>query len=483
MKKLKAVKIFTLTCLTLICYQNQDANAQNVGIGVTSPLDKLHVNGGTIRVSTLASGTTRAVLADLNGRLIIGTGLNSPDWTTTGNTGTSPATNYIGTTDAADFVTRTTATERMRVFSNGKIAIGQSTMVNVNDLVDVVGSASAPYALCGYTTVPGAGVYGKGTLGGYGVYGYSTIYGVYGRGDVAGSVGVYGWDSASTGFAVVGNQKRSGANGIIGIGGGINVNYLPTVSAGVLASGDTIGLFAKAKSAAATSGAGTGIVGVGNGLASYSTLGRGSGISANGFTIGIAGFAQSGISGTAGSPSGGGYFENARNPTVDVVYVAAWNGATSFKILGSGAVSTLVKDLNEKDVIMFSTESPEVLFQDYGSGKLQNGFAHIDLDPIFAKNIFFSEKTPLRVFIQLEGNCNGVYVTNKSKMGFDVYELNSGNSNTPFMYTVVGNRADEPGSKYATIRYPQGFDSKQSQKHEINEVKAPEVLIKNEEQQ
>jgi hypothetical protein len=36
-------------------------------------------------------------------------------WMTTGNAGTLATTNFIGTTDAVDFVTRTTNTERMRV--------------------------------------------------------------------------------------------------------------------------------------------------------------------------------------------------------------------------------------------------------------------------------------------------------------------------------------------------------------------------------
>jgi len=35
------------------------------------------------------------------------------------------------------------------------------------------------------------------------------------------------------------------------------------------------------------------------------------------------------------------------------------------------------------------------------------------------------------MFIQLEGDCNRVYVSNKSSEGFDVIELQNGQSNTP----------------------------------------------------
>jgi len=473
-KKLKALKLFWFFLSAIIFFQIENSIAQNVGIGIASPADKLHVNGGTIRISNLASGTTRGVLADGLGRLIVASPSNSPDWTITGNTGTIPANNFIGTTDATDFVIRTNNTERMRVLSSGKIGIGV-TVVGALDLVDVVGSASTPYAINGFITVPGAGVYGQGTSGGYGIYGNSSLYGVFGQG---GAAGVYGWDSASTGFAIIGNQRRSGNHAIAAIGGGINVIYIPAVSVGLTASGDTIGLYAKAKSNAASSGAGTGIVGVGNGLGVYTTLGRGSGIAGTGLTIGVAGFSTSGLTGTAGVPTAGGYFENALGASSINVYVAAYNGATQFKILGSGTVSTIVKDMNENNVIMFSTESPEVLFQDYGSGKLQNGFAHITLDPVFSKNIFISEKTPLRVFIQPEGNCNGVYVTNKSKTGFDVYELNNGNSDISFIYTVIGNRADEPDSKYAGVRFPAGPLFKESSKVKSSETQAPAVNIR-----
>ncbi|HEX2901607.1 MAG TPA: hypothetical protein VHS96_17980, partial [Bacteroidia bacterium] len=104
-------------------------------------------------------------------------------------------------------------------------------------------------------------------------------------------------------------------------------------------------------------------------------------------------------------------------------------------------------------------EAPENLFQDYGQGRLVNGRAHIDLDPIFARNIVVNQKHPLRVFVQLEGDCAGVYVANKTGQGFDVVELGNGNSNVSFSYTIVANRADEVNpdgsiAKYSDERFP-----------------------------
>jgi len=48
----------------------------------------------------------------------------SSDWTIIGNAGTTPGTNFIGTTDAQDFVIRTNNTEKARMTSGGDLGIG-----------------------------------------------------------------------------------------------------------------------------------------------------------------------------------------------------------------------------------------------------------------------------------------------------------------------------------------------------------------------
>lgn len=129
----------------------------------------------------------------------------------------------------------------------------------------------------------------------------------------------------------------------------------------------------------------------------------------------------------------------------------------AYKILGYGAVSTLVKDDNNKERVMVAPESPEALFQDYGIGKLTNGYSKIDIDPILTKNIRVDETHPMKVFIQLEGDCKGVYVFNKTATSFEVKELQNGNSNVSFSYQIVAFRADEERadqiSKYSEMRF------------------------------
>ena len=122
----------------------------------------------------------------------------------------------------------------------------------------------------------------------------------------------------------------------------------------------------------------------------------------------------------------------------------------------------MVKDTNNERRILFAPEAPEILFQDYGIGKLKNGVAEIEIDPILSKNIYVDEKHPLKVFIQLEGDCKGVYVTNKSANGFTVKELQNGNSNVDFSWQIVATRADmldstgNVHSKHVDVRFPIG---------------------------
>ena len=124
---------------------------------------------------------------------------------------------------------------------------------------------------------------------------------------------------------------------------------------------------------------------------------------------------------------------------------------------------------------MFAPEAPEVLFEDYGTGTLVNGTATIAIDPIFSNNIVVDSQHPLKVFIQLEGDCNGVFVTNKSKNGFTVKELQNGNSNVAFSWHIVANRKDEVNrtsgeiSNYSSLRFPNAPRSI-----------SPETLISNE---
>ena len=89
-----------------------------------------------------------------------------------------------------------------------------------------------------------------------------------------------------------------------------------------------------------------------------------------------------------------------------------------------------------------------------------NGKVHIALDKTFAANILVNKNHPLNVFVQLKGDCKGVFVANDSPTGFDVVELQGGTSNVEFTWFVTANRKDELDekgnmiSKNADVRFP-----------------------------
>lgn len=86
-------------------------------------------------------------------RLLSTSNLNSLAWSLLGNSGTNAGTNFIGTTDAVDFVTRTNNTERMRVTSGGNVGIGTGAPDN---LLHVNGIAQANRLYVGASSFPAA---------------------------------------------------------------------------------------------------------------------------------------------------------------------------------------------------------------------------------------------------------------------------------------------------------------------------------------
>jgi hypothetical protein len=184
--------------------------------------------------------------------------------------------------------------------------------------------------------------------------------------------------------------------------------------------------------------------------------------------------ANSVLDGLTTTDHDGGIFIVRQNNLSSTNVAAASVGAVlnniTYKVIGLGAVSTLVKDLNDDMRVMACPESPEVLFQDFGRGQLTNGKTHITIDPIFSKNITVDAKHPLNVLIQLRGDCKGVYVTNETATGFDVIELNGGTSNAEFTWFASGNRKNETiggnESDYENMRFKKMDNPMFNQKNE-----------------
>jgi len=307
---------------------------------------------------------------------------------------------------------------------------------------------------------------------GYGVYGQAngpasingSLIGVRGSTIAAittgGAIGVYGSSSSSAGSGVHAFNANVSGTGLMAGGNAVpTITYL-VAGSGCAVSSTILGGFFKASSVAT----GTGILAVGNNSANL-LPGTGAGVVGSGSQYGVMGFAASNVStnplnnnvANGINGSAGGYFE-VQNAGLSVAWAyvgvrEAAGPAGLRKIIGNGTVNTIVKDLQGEYVSLSCPEAPENFFQDYGTGVLQQGMAHITLDPVFAKNIAVDDQHPLRIFIQLRDDCNGVFVFNENADGFDVKELLGGNSNARFFWTVTANRADEVLSDGTTAAY------------------------------
>ncbi|MFZ4548942.1 MAG: hypothetical protein ACOYN4_15945 [Bacteroidales bacterium] len=187
--------------------------------------------------------------------------------------------------------------------------------------------------------------------------------------------------------------------------------------------------------AISTSSTGNGIIGIGN----NATLSGFPLYNGGGAFLGTA----IGVFGQAANTSGeraGGFF---RTDGSAYARVGGYNSSGAAKLIwGVGAMSSAIRSQDGLMADMSSTLNPENVVVDYGTGKLENGKCSITIDPVITKRIFVSEIYPIKVFIQLEGDCNGVYVTNKSANGFDVVELMGGKSDVPFSWTFTANLND-----------------------------------------
>jgi hypothetical protein len=305
----------------------------------------------------------------------------------------------------------------------------------------------------GSTAPVGVGVIGVG----YNVATYSTLagttsvggsfsgdFGIYSKGLATAGTGVIGVGSAGSGYYTLTNGS---GGSFTGYHGSLSVGSDVTIGHGVVAAGNNSsynllpngagGSFKAINNGVAgfaSSATGTGVVGAGNNQAIV-IMAAGSGGSFAGTVCGVHGYAYN-----SSNDRYGGYFAVAGNL---YAYVGGRYSGTNRKIVGTGTVSTIVKNRSGERITLTCPEAPESVFQDFGIGQLVNGFAHITIDPDLAININVSEQKPLKVYVTLEGDCKGVFVTNKSAEGFDVVELQGGTSNVPFSWQIVATRANE----------------------------------------
>ncbi len=304
--------------------------------------------------------------------------------------------------------------------------VGQSSGTNaVSDGVDGITSSGTASGVAGINNANGVGVYG---VGGTGVYATSnTGYGVYASSNS--SHGVFGISNGSCCFGVVGEGVSagvygSGGYGVLGFGTSGYGMYGQYVGASALGSEIPFaGLWGDTNTPSAAGVAGTGMDGIGGIFLNDSPSGNWALVAANYNSNGPIFTAENNANGVSCSID-----QNA--------YLYCDGGIGAMVHLNSG----------KRKVAMSGIQSPENWFEDFGSAQLVNGVALIQLDPDFIQTV--NTEKDYRVFPVPNGDCKGLYVSNKSVNSFEVRELGGGSSNIRFDYRITAMRRN-----YETVRF------------------------------
>jgi len=173
--------------------------------------------------------------------------------------------------------------------------------------------------------------------------------------------------------------------------------------------------------------------------------------------VGVSGFSANGtgVQAVSNGTNGIGLYAQDLHDTSGEAGVAAAvfegrvyvNGA----LIAFGGKSAAVPLRDGSHRLLYSIESPESWFEDFGESKLVKGRAKVKLEPRFASVI---NAGSFHVFLTPYGDSNGMYVSQRSKAGFEVREQGGGKGNVSFSYRTVAKRKDIKGERLAKVVLP-----------------------------
>lgn len=326
--------------LLLILFSGLLAEAQNVGIGTTAPIQKLDVIG-KIRSSTLTGVGNRLVMADPTGTLNASTTglLDSVAWLTLGNSSIDSTKNFLGTLNFRPVIFKTNGNgatnERMRIMAEGQIVVNKTAPL-AGDVFSVYGAGLAgalnplgDFSINGYSANTGCGIYGENVGTGTGVFG-----------NTSNGTGLLGIASGATAFGSRIYNSNSNGTALLASGNNLGATYLVTGS-GASFRGNTFGTinFSNISSAAVS---GSAVWGANRKTIITSFLG-GAGVT------GIDSALGSGVIGASYNGGNEGVYGLGSSSNGTGVFGTATAGASPYGVWGqvsTGATSIAVAGLN-----------------------------------------------------------------------------------------------------------------------------------------
>jgi hypothetical protein len=251
---------------------------------------------------------------------------------------------------------------------------------------------------------------------------------------------------AAAGVEGLTKSTASDSYGVLGIAAASSGSPIGVYGLGQSTSTFSIGVFGQYATESAT---GAGFLQQAAGV-----WGDGStGLENDGAEVGVLGTIDSGHAGLFESNGGATTLEVINDSSNGQVFEATSGSGNSCFIFASGDLSctgtknALVPvDGGQRTVAMSAIESPENWFEDLGSAKLVNGVAVVELDPTFIQTV--NSTIDYKVFPVPNGDCKGLYVTNKTATSFEVHELGGGTSSIAFDYRITALRL-----KYENVRF------------------------------
>ncbi|MGA3214015.1 MAG: hypothetical protein ABSD20_22140, partial [Terriglobales bacterium] len=111
---------------------------------------------------------------------------------------------------------------------------------------------------------------------------------------------------------------------------------------------------------------------------------------------------------------------------------------TTGSLTCSGSINGAVRTRDQRSLETYSMQSTENWYEDFGSGRMQDGTAIVSLDADFAD--FANTGADYHVFLTPMGDTRGLYVASKSATSFEVREAGGGRSTVAFDYRIVAKR-------------------------------------------
>jgi hypothetical protein len=87
---------------------------------------------------------------------------------------------------------------------------------------------------------------------------------------------------------------------------------------------------------------------------------------------------------------------------------------------------------------VYTVESPEIWFEDFGSVELSGGRMHVELDPLFLQTVTVNSQHPMKVFVTQTSGEPVAVVVNKGTTGFDLASTNGASAS--FDYRIIAKR-------------------------------------------